>query len=145
LINKGLLDAIFVNDKVQTPEIEEKTETRPDLAFLKRWIVQQDVETNVPVIKLEVKITNISEEILSKINLFLGLPRGILIQPKNEAKNVRSIQTLSPAEEAIISWTFWKKSDIFTQASAAILKLIITFQKGGGISSLTKKLDILLL
>jgi len=145
LINKGLLDAVFTNDNVQKPELEDRGEQRTDIAFLKRWLVQQDSDTNVPIINFEVKISNCTDQPLTQINLFLIFPRGVFLLSKNEMKGSKTIQNLAPAEEAVMSWTFLKKSDLFTQVSATIMKLVITYQKGGKVSSMTKKIDVLVL
>ena len=69
----------------------------------------------------------------------------MVVPLRPEDKNAKSIQNLAPIEDTILSWVFQKKSEVFSRVGSATLKLIVIYTKNNKISSLTKKMDVLLI
>jgi len=145
LVNKGYLDAIIIDNKIQAPIAEEFLETKPDLTLLKRWQVKQDPITKTSNITLAIKIVNVSEQILKGINLILLLPQDLFVKVSSDKQWLKSQSELDLNEENVVSWTFQRRPDALSSSIATVAKLVVTFKKAGKISSLTRKIDLLLI
>lgn len=143
MIKKGLIEATITEDKIELPT-EELAEIQQDLLLQKRWQIQEDPADGVTNITFFIKIINTQKVPLSNFNIFLVYPHDTLVMTK-KSKSTQFQKIISPGESAIVSWTFHRKGSGDRDARASFVKLVIIYIKNGRISSLSRKMDVLLL
>ncbi len=143
IIKLGLIDAIIIEDKIELP-IEEAAESKEDLLLQKRLQVHQLPEEKTADITFFIKLTNTLKIPLSNFNIFLVYPHDTLVMTK-KSKSTQYQKNLPPGESVILSWTFHRKGNEIHDARASFVKLMIIYIKNGKISSLSRKMDVLLL
>ncbi len=143
ILKKGLVEAILVDDKLELP-LEELTGPKEDLLLQKHWQVHQVPEEKTAEITFFIKLTNILKIPLSNFNIFLVYPQDTLVMTK-KSKSTQTKKIIPAGESLIVAWTFHRKGIEKGDARASFVKLVVIYLKEGRVSSLSKKMDVLLL
>ncbi len=143
ILKQGLVEAIIVEDKIELSS-EEMVSPKEDLLLQKRWQVHQVPEEKTADVTFFIKLTNTLKSPLSNFNIFLVYPQDTLVMTK-KSKSLQLKNTMPPGESMIVSWTFHRKGNEKGDARASFVKLVVIYLKEGRVSSLSKKMDVLLL
>ena len=109
LVQKGLLEALISEDKIQAlPQLAPESLIE-DLSLMKKFDVQYNMVENALEIHISVKITNISGSILSKLNLILNFPESIFQNINYSDEMIKYIENLGMDESAVFEWILKKR------------------------------------
>ena len=72
LTEKGLINAVLIEDTIQRPYFEEAIRFQPDLTILKQWKVISGEGDKQSAIELFVRITNIGDVEIQNVQVVFG-------------------------------------------------------------------------
>ncbi len=144
-ILKNLIVNKQINILYRNNKIEKKDKLEPsnnDFEILKQIKIYQNPKEIEYIIKLNIKIKNISDTWISDLYLICDTPENIIIDEENSEKY---IDILNLNQHIILNWEFHKFFNKDLNPSSKILRLLMIYQKRGKIFSIEKNLDLELL
>ena len=145
LIEKNILDAVIIDNKIQKATALSIFEEKPNILFLKQWKIRLLKEENSQEIFLHIKLKNITKETIKNLRIMLKYPKELFIL-SDEHKTKKIIKKLLVTDEDFMfSWKFLKKEKTSIINKTTSVKIVVMYIKSGKMYTLNKKLDILLL
>lgn len=142
LTEKGLINAVLIEDTIQRPYFEEAIRFQPDLTILKQWKVISGEGDKQSAIELFVRITNIGDVEIQNVQVVLDYPSRFFTVVDEQKGISRQLTAIGPEGTQIESWKFFINRQETKKVEMSGVKLVLIYQKEGKISSVIKKLDL---
>ena len=140
ILKKKMLDAIISNNIIEL--VQNKADENDDVLFFKQWKIRRKPNLFEYQITLFLQIKNVTNNLLTDVNIFIIYPKDAL--EKNKPHQKFPI-TLEPNESFTTYWIFQRKREDFSEAKSRRLKVVTIYKKMGHLFTRTKDLDILFL